>query len=102
MATADIPGKYKLLTHDYKLDHTTKKYAEPVEIELKADGTISGAKSGTWTIKEGTSYITINIGVEYKGVMVIQTLEPTNDQVPSFTCLRSATGVTIWGYKYAN
>ena len=102
VATADIPGKYKLLTHDYKLDHTAKKYAEPVEIELKADGTISGAKSGTWTIKEGTSYITINIGVEYKGVMVIQTLEPTNDQVPSFTCLRSASGVTIWGYKYAN
>ena len=102
VATADIPGKYKLLTHDYKLDHTTKKYAEPVEIELKADGTISGAKSGTWTIKEGTSYITINIGADYKGVMVIQTLEPTNDQVPSFTCLRSASGVTIWGYKYAN
>ena len=102
VAAAKIPGKYKLLTHDYKLDHTTKKYAEPVEIELKADGTISGAKTGTWAVKEGTSYITINIGTEYKGVMTIQTLEPTNDQVPAFTALRSATGVTIWGYKYAN
>ena len=97
--TTDIPGKYKLLLHNYKLDHTTMALGKPVDVELKADGTISGAYNGTWKVKEGTSYIDINIGTEYKGVMVLQTLEPGNTQVPSFTCLRSATGVTIWGYK---
>ena len=103
IATADIPGKYKLLVHNYKLDHTTKAYSSPVDIELHADGTITGdTYSGKWSAKEGTCYITINIGQEYKGVMVLQTLEPTNTQVPSFTALRSATGVTIWGYKYAD
>ena len=101
IATDKIPGKYKLLVHDYKLDHTTKKYFEPTEITLNADGTITGSKTGTWAVKEGTCYITINIGTEYKGVMVLQTLEPKNEQVPAFTALRSATGVTIWGYKYA-
>ena len=97
--TADIPGTYKLLIHRYKLDQTTMSLGTPVDIQLNADGTISGAYTGTWKVKEGTSYIDINIGAEYKGVMVLQTLEPANTQVPSFTCLRSTTGVTIWGYK---
>ena len=97
--TVDIPGKYKLLIHRYKLDHKSKALGKPVDIELTADGKITGAYTGTWSIKEGTSYININIGLEYKGVMVLQTLEPDNTQVPSFTCLRSASGVTIWGYK---
>lgn len=97
--TADIPGKYKLLIHRYKLDHKAKALGKPVDIELTADGKITGAYTGTWSIKEGTSYINISIGLEYKGVMVLQTLEPDNTQVPSFTCLRSASGVTIWGYK---
>jgi len=100
--TAQIPGTYKLLVHNYRLDNTQKALATPVDIELKADGTITGAYNGSWTITEGTSYITINIGADYKGVMVLQTLEPSNTQVPSFTCLRSLTGVTIWGYKVEN
>ena len=33
------------------------------------------------------------------GVMVPQTLEPTDTKVPCFTALDSQTGVTIWGYK---
>jgi hypothetical protein len=52
-------------------------------------------------MKEGTSYITINIGGAYKGVMVPQTLEPLSTVVPSFTALNSATGITVWGYKVA-
>ena len=99
VATADIPGAYKLLTHQYGLDHKAKEYAAPVDVTLNADGTISGGATGTWTIKSGTSYITINIGSEFKGVMVPQTLEPTDTKVPCFTALDSQTGVTIWGYK---
>ena len=98
--TANIPGDYKLLIHNYGLDHAAKAYASPEDITLKADGTISGAQTGTWTMKSGTSYITINVGGKvYKGVMVPQTLEPYSVQTPSFTALDSSTGVTIWGYK---
>ena len=97
--TADIPGAYKLLTHQYGLDHAAKEYAAPVDVTLNADGTISGDITGTWTIKTGTSYITIKIGSEFKGVMVPQTLEPYDTKVPCFTALDSQTGVTIWGYK---
>ena len=101
IANTDIPGKYKLLVHNYKLNHLTKAYSKPVEVTLNADGTISGAQSGTWTAKAGTCYININICAEYKGVMIRQTLEPKNEKAPCFTALDSKTGVTIWGYKYA-
>ena len=99
VATADIPGNYKLLAHRYGLDQNKMEYAVPVDIKLNADGTITGAVEGTWKIKTGTSYITIQLGADYKGVMVPQTLEPTDTKVPSFTALDSQTGVTIWGYK---
>ena len=100
IASDRIAGKYKLLIHNYKLDHTKKKAAEPVDIELKGDGTISGASSGTWKIEEGTSYITLKIGsTYYHGVMVEQTLEPTDTKSPAFTAIAATTGVTVWGYQ---
>ena len=100
IGTAKIAGKYKLLTHNYKLDHTAKAISAPVDIELKSDGTISGAVTGTWSIEEGTSYVTIQTGTSlYDGVMIEQTLEPTDRKTPSFTALCTATGVTIWGYQ---
>lgn len=95
--TAQVAGSYKLLTHPYKLDHRVKELAKPVDIELNADGTITGSTSGTWAIKEGTSYITINLDKEYKGVIVEQTLEPTDDKTIAFTAL-NGNGVIIWGY----
>ena len=97
---ANIPGKYMLLKHNYKLDHTKKALATPVEVTLNADGTITGAMTGSWSAKSGTSFITLNIGGEYKGVITEQTLEPKNEKAPAFTALNASTGVTVWGYKY--
>lgn len=103
IATDKIAGKYKLLTHQYKLDHTKKATATPVDVELKSDGTITGSVTGTWSIEEGTSYFNVKIGtVNYHGVMVEQTLEPTDTKVPAFTALAETTGVTVWGYRYAD
>ena len=97
--TSQIAGNYKLLTHKFKLDHTHSELATPVDVQLNADGTISGEVSGKWSVKEGTSYMTIQIGNdEYKGVMVEQTLEPTSEKAAAFTAV-AKNGVTIWGYK---
>lgn len=97
--TSQIAGSYKLLTHKFKLDHTKSELATPVDVLLNADGTISGDVSGKWSVKEGTSYMTIQIGNdEFKGVMVEQTLEPTFDKAAAFTAV-ARNGVTIWGYK---
>ena len=100
IATTRIPGKYKMLIHHYKLDHTKKEASEPTDIELNNDGTISGGATGTWKIEEGTSYITLKINnTYYHGVMVEQTLEPTDTKTPAFTAIAATTGVTVWGYQ---
>ena len=100
IASDRIAGKYKLLIHRYKLDHTKKEIAEPVDIELKTDGTIAGATTGTWKVEEGTSYVTLKIGnTYYHGVMVEQTLESTDMKVPAFTAVAANTGETAWGYQ---
>ena len=68
IATDNIPGDYQLLIHPYKLNHMKKEAAKPVAVQLNADGTITGDKTGTWAVTEGTSYITLTIDkVEYKG-----------------------------------
>ena len=100
IATDKIAGKYKLLIHDYGLDHTNKKAAEPVDIELTTDGNITGKATGTWKIEEGTSYVTLKINnTYYHGVMIEQTLEPTDTKAPAFTAVAAKTGASIWGYQ---
>ena len=99
IATDRIPGTWQVLIHPFKLDHTKKEIAKPVEVQLNADGTVSGAQTGTWSVQEGTSYFTIKLGTtEYKGVMVEQTLEPTDDKAASFSVM-NRNGVTVWGYQ---
>ena len=99
IATDRIPGTWQVLIHPFKLDHTKKEIAKPVEVQLNADGSISGAQTGTWSVQEGTSYFTIKLGTtEYKGVMVEQTLEPSDDKAASFTVM-NRNGVTVWGYQ---
>jgi arabinan endo-1,5-alpha-L-arabinosidase len=98
VATDRIPGTYQLLIHPFKLDHTKKEIAKPVEIELHADGTIAGESTGSWAVQEGTSYISITLDREYKGVMIEQTLEPTDDKTIAFTVM-NRNGVTVWGYQ---
>ena len=75
-----------------------KEASKPVSVQLNADGTITGDKTGSWAVIEGTSYITLTIDkTEYKGVMVEQTLEPSDDKATAFTAL-AKNGVTVWGY----
>ena len=101
IANDQIPGDYKLLTHTYKLNHLKKEAASPVDIQLNADGTISGSQTGTWKIEEGTSYVIIKLGsTTYYGVFVEQTLEPTDDKTVAFTGV-TKNGQTIWGYQTA-
>ena len=101
IANDQIPGDYKLLIHKYKLDHTKKEAVTPVDIQLNADGTISGSQTGTWKTEEGTSYVIIKLGsTTYYGVFVEQTLEPTDDKAVAFTAV-TKNGQTIWGYQTA-
>ena len=101
VATPNIAGTYQLLVHKYGLKHTDLEQVTPEEIILHADGTISGSRSGTWSIaEEGTSYVNIKLGsTVYRGVMVEQTMEPSQTKkTVAFTALTNS-GVTVWGYR---
>lgn len=69
-----------------------------VNISLDADGTISGAVSGSWELVDDY-YADITIdGKTYKGVFLRQWTELTEAEDITFTAL-SDEGKTIWGIK---
>jgi len=97
-----VVGDYKLLIHRYGLNHESKALSTPVDISLNADGTVSGTYTGLWSMEEGTCYMTLNANYTvYKGVLVMQTMEPGSQRAVAFTGV-SNTGVTAWAYKEVN
>ena len=95
----DICGKYDLLIHRYGLNHADYEEAIPVEITLNENGRIEGACQGTWQTSGNNAYITLNLdGVEYKGVMTEQQMEPTTIKAICFTAC-AKNGTNAWGYK---
>ena len=106
-ATDEIAGDYHLLIHPYRQDHSNYAEQTPVEVNLSANGKVTGAYTGTWTMKEGTSYLTLKLGsTTYYGVFVPQTVNGATKQnyktsgmeALAFTALAS-NGVPVWGYK---
>jgi arabinan endo-1,5-alpha-L-arabinosidase len=99
--TADqIAGNYSLLVHKYGMDYANYEEVTPVSIILTADGQVTGSRQGTWSLTEGTGYISIVLdGVTYNGVVISELMDYNNLRTISFTACAAATGVNIWGYK---
>lgn len=100
--TDEMVGSYDVLIHKYKMDYTNMEEVTPITIRLTADGRITGAKTGSWSMTEGTGYITLTLGgVTYKGVVVPQTLDGTT--IPAIGITATAEtgtncGVQLWAY----
>ncbi len=75
-----LTGEYELVEHDpttffQGLQDATKKDSTdykgvntPATIKLEQGGTVSGDKTGTWQVKEGTNQVEITLdGVTYEG-----------------------------------
>jgi arabinan endo-1,5-alpha-L-arabinosidase len=100
VADSDIPGTYQILIHKYKMDYANMEEVTPVEITLTADGKVTGAYSGTWSLQEGTSYLTIKLGtVTYNGVLFEEQIDGKTITTVSFSAMANS-GVNVWGYKY--
>jgi arabinan endo-1,5-alpha-L-arabinosidase len=99
LTNKDIIGTYQLLVHKYRLDHNNMEEVTPVTISLNADGTITGSKTGTWSIDEGTHYITLNMSNSiYYGVVYEETMDYTNMHAVAITAVSNG-GVSVWAYK---
>lgn len=102
-----LAGEYHLLTHPYKMDHANYQEMTPTTITLNENGTVSGSSTGTWSVKEGTSYVTIKLdGVFYYGVLCEQEINGATTQnykrlkhkAIALTAI-STSGISVWAYK---
>ena len=99
IATNDIPGTYEVLIHKYKMDYANMEEVTPVKITLTAEGKVTGAYTGTWSLTEGTSYVTIVLnGVYYNGVMCEQQMDSRSIKAITFTGT-ATNGVCLWAYR---
>lgn len=118
--TEQVAGDYQFIAHPYRQNTAGKAYELPVNIHLEADGTVTGAYTGSWSLVSGTSFIDItlkgthtnNQPVLFRGVVTEQTIDYTNIKALCFTALsssdgqhtaggasRQTRGLSVWGSK---
>ena len=121
-SASDVAGDYQLMIHKFRQDTDSKELAKPENISLNADGTITGAYTGTWALVSGTSYIDIKlnkvlgsaISATFHGVLTEQTMDGYNIKTLCFTACGTqksettqasngsaltTSGLCIWGSK---
>ncbi len=92
-----VPGDWKLITHTKPLSGIAKA---SVAIALAADGSVTGATTGTWQVS-GENFVTLTLaGTAYHGVFSRQWDDDNKVWVLAFSAL-AADGVSIWGSKVA-
>lgn len=91
----EVAGSYQFINHGTA---TSSSMLTVYEITLKEDETVSGDLDGTWTMENGTCYMTLNInGVAYDGVFFRQQDESEKEhQVMTFTAV-GENNETVWG-----
>ncbi len=100
-SASDVEGKYEVLFHKKDINYAGLECTAGVELNINADGTVTGAKTGTWAwSSKGSPYVTMTIGsTTYKGVFLEQKMEETNISTYAFTLLGSDE-INVWGYRY--
>lgn len=100
---ADLAGGWSILTHTPIADYKGYAYNTDQAAVFNADGTLSGAYTGTWTI-DG-QYITIKTDEAgtFEGVLMEQQIEGMESEVVTYTfTAMNEDGLCIWGAKNAS
>ncbi len=99
VTAADAVGTYKMVNHGKDISTVIK--ASQV-VRLAADGTVSGAATGTWQYN-GANQVTISLGTagDFSGVLSRQWNTNASAFVVTFTA-QSVDGVSIWGARTGN
>ncbi len=92
-----VPGDYKWISHGKDISGAAKTSAV---VTLQANGSITGAVTGTWQLS-GDHFISLALsGVIYRGVLVRLWDDDNGVWVQAFTAL-SDDGTAWWGSKVA-
>jgi len=96
VTAADAAGTYKMINHGKDITAAIKASQS---IKLAADGTVSGAATGTWK-HNGANKITISLGAAgtFNGVLSRQWNTNASAFVVTWTA-QSVDGVSIWGAR---
>ena len=92
----DLTGTYYILNHGTGINAKIKKGKE---VTLHADGNIAGSLEGSFSVEDGSNYVTVTEGgVDYKGV-IIEMDDEAGNPVLCFSAVGD-NNETIWGVHY--
>jgi arabinan endo-1,5-alpha-L-arabinosidase len=96
VTSAEAAGAYKMVNHGKDISATIK---QSQNIRLEANGTVTGAATGSWTFKGNNSVsIALDGTGTFSGILSRQWNPSANAFVVTFTA-QSKGGVSIWGAR---
>lgn len=103
LAAADLAGDYKIIIHEpYAQGDGKLPINEEKNLQLNADGSVSGAYTGTWNYdyRGGRHFVTIKTSATtFKGVILDQLQNDTSKRTYTFSAMNSVGDRALWGYK---
>lgn len=97
-----VVGDYDFIFHTLNQKFVNEQSADvekPHTIKLNEDGTISGYITGSWSMDNGTPYMSLNFGgVTYKGAFLVQADESVTQTV-RMTFTATGNNTCVWGSK---
>jgi beta-xylosidase len=100
----DIAGRYGIIAHK-PVDYATLKSNAEQELYINADGTLTGAYTGTWVYNysSGKQFVTLttNAGT-FQAVLGEYLMDGLSTKTLAFTGMNAANEQCLWGYRLAN
>lgn len=97
LTTHEIAGQYKWVNHGKEI---TAEIKSSQTVQFSADGQISGAVTGTWSLEADNQVQITSNNVVYKGVFTHEWEPDSQKTILTFSAL-SSSGVAIWGSQMA-
>jgi beta-xylosidase len=97
----DIAGRYNVIAHK-AVDYATLKSNLEQQVYLNADGSITGAYTGTWTYNysNGRQFITLTTSAgTFQSVLCEQLMDGLSTMTLSFTGMNAANEQCLYGYR---
>lgn len=97
----ELSGEYHIIVHN-TVDYKKLQCNQEQTLYLNANGTLSGAYSGTWSydFANGRQFLTLatNAGT-FNGVLIEQRMDGKSTRTLAFTSMNPDNELCVWGYR---
>ncbi len=97
----DLVGDYRIIVHA-PVDYAALASNQEKALDLHADGTLSGAYTGTWkySYTDGRQYLLLSTPAgDFHGVVGTYLLNDHSAQTIAFSAMAPTSETALWGYK---